>query len=240
MVHPDVHHQHVLSFDFTDFAQRHVIRKAYKVIAMRYKMLKSCARRARQKEEQASRDHENRKRNAQDDGHQPGGHAGASLPRGRLRSLPRLTNLATGEGGYAKHQEQQQENEKVEAGRNNARGQQFQKRDHLKEQVVAIGVPRQDLHHCDEEDHMNRRWDEGARDEKVVDWIKADVGERDRGDDGRGRVEMHQAGYHQRADDERGRGEEEGGRVQIARSRDGQEARGEQSQERKLEKLIHR
>ena len=39
-----------------------------------------------------------------------------------------------------------------------------------------------------------------------------------------GRLEMQKPGYHQRADDERGRGQDQGGRVQIARSRDGQEA----------------
>ncbi len=74
-----------------------------------------------------------------------------------MTALPRLANLAAGKGGHSQHQKQQQEDEKVEAGRNNAGGQQFQKRDHFEEQVIAIGAAGQDLHHRDKEHQSESR-----------------------------------------------------------------------------------
>ena len=53
---------------------------------------------------------------------------------GEYPAFARLANLAAGERRHAEHQEEQQENEKIEAGRNNAGSQQFEQSDHFQEQ----------------------------------------------------------------------------------------------------------
>ena len=63
----------------------------------------------------------------------------------------------------------------------------------FRKQVVAIGVPGQNLHHRDEEDQMNRRWNESVGNEKIIDRVEADVGERERGDDDGGQTRNAEA-----------------------------------------------
>ena len=150
-----MHHGQGTGLEFPDIPQVHLIGKAGKENAVRNQPRKGRFSGARQDEEQAGRQGQDRER---DHGGMQGEaqvEAFRSAARGHAGPVNRPPYFAGSERRNREQQVQREEDEEIEIDGENRRRQQFQKGDDRCIQIVAIALGGQDLHHGQEEQQMH-------------------------------------------------------------------------------------